>query len=298
VSDLVSSDGTPAAGRIIWLASYPKSGNTWFRVFLTTLRGNPDAAVNINDLDSTPIASSRGIFDELTGIESSDLTPDEIDQLRPELYRQIAAEVEETQFMKVHDAFTEVAPGLPLFPASATRRALYFIRNPLDVAVSFAYHSGHGFDKMIARMANHKNAFGTKPRQLHCQLRQKLLSWSEHVLSWVEGTGFDVRVVRFEDMKRKPLETFEDAVRFCELPHSRTQVERAIEFTAFDKLRKQEEKDGFSERSPEAEFFFRKGEIGSWRQELNREQVARIIHDHGPVMRRFGYLDENGDVLT
>ena len=70
---------------IIWLASYPKSGNTWFRVFLTNLRGEEDGPAQINKLGSTPIASARGIFDDEAGIEASDLTPDEIDRLRPEI---------------------------------------------------------------------------------------------------------------------------------------------------------------------------------------------------------------------
>jgi len=48
---------------IIYLASYPKSGNTWFRVFLTNLRGEKDGPAQINRLDSTPIASARGTFD-------------------------------------------------------------------------------------------------------------------------------------------------------------------------------------------------------------------------------------------
>ena len=72
---------------IIWLASYPKSGNTWFRVFLTNLLRDADTPASINELESTPIASARGIFDNNIGFEASDLTADEIDRLRPELYR-------------------------------------------------------------------------------------------------------------------------------------------------------------------------------------------------------------------
>ena len=89
---------------IIWLASYPKSGNTWFRVFLTNLRGEEGGPADINKLRSTPIASARGIFDDEAGVEASDLTPDEIDRLRPEIYMHLHKQAEETLFMKVHDA--------------------------------------------------------------------------------------------------------------------------------------------------------------------------------------------------
>ena len=63
---------------IIWLASYPKSGNTWFRVFLTNLLSDSDTPANINDLTETSISSSRKLFDDYTGLSSADLTFEEI----------------------------------------------------------------------------------------------------------------------------------------------------------------------------------------------------------------------------
>ena len=108
-------------GNIIWLASYPKSGNTWFRIFLTNLRGDNDQPADINDLDCTPIASARESFDDEVGIEASDLTPDEIDRLRPAVYETLAAHADEPLFMKVHDAYTLVDGASPLFPKTATR---------------------------------------------------------------------------------------------------------------------------------------------------------------------------------
>ena len=129
-------------GGIIWLASYPKSGNTWLRVFLANLRGDLELPVEINEFDFAPIASRRRIFDEETGIEASDLTSYEIDRLRPEVYEQLAAKADEILFMKVHDAYTTNDRKLPLFPEKATVGTIYIIRNPMDVAISFPHHSG------------------------------------------------------------------------------------------------------------------------------------------------------------
>ena len=114
---------------IIWLASYPKSGNTWFRVFLTNLLSNSDIPANINDLTETSISSSRKIFDEYTGLSSSDLTFSEIDSLRPEVYRMQSAESDELLFKKVHDKYYLTERGEPLFPTEITRGAIYFIPN-------------------------------------------------------------------------------------------------------------------------------------------------------------------------
>ncbi|MDD2764279.1 MAG: sulfotransferase domain-containing protein [Opitutaceae bacterium] len=281
---------------IVWLASYPKSGNTWFRTFLTNFLRNGDAPADINKLEGGPIASARRPFDEAVGYDSGEMTPDEIDRLRPEVYLYQAREAKETMYCKVHDAYTVLPDGRPLIPPESTACVLYFIRNPLDVAVSFAHHSGHDrFDRTIRQMGTAEHSFCATDATETNQLRQKLLTWSQHVLSWVDAPAMRVTVVRYEDMKLRPEDTFGSAVRFVGLPADPARVRKAIEFSRFEEMRKQEEKDGFGEKMPRAKSFFRKGEIGSWRGSLTPGQAAKIIADHGDVMRRFGYLDEKGD---
>lgn len=282
---------------IIWLASYPKSGNTWFRVFLSNLLQDGETPAHINELEKTPIASARGIFDEEIGFEASDLTADEIDALRPELYTHLAETAEEQLFMKIHDAYTFLKDGRPLIPQDATRCALYFIRNPLDVAVSFAHHNGTDYSKSVDAMAQEDYALCGKSGRLFNQLRQKLLSWSHHVLSWVDLAPFPVCVCRYEDMKQEPLDTFTKAVGFAGLKQNRDNIQKALEFSSFEVMQKQEQTDGFKEKSPSSRSFFRKGKIGSWREELTEEQARQIIQDHRDVMRRFGYLSDKGGVI-
>ncbi|MCP5028332.1 MAG: sulfotransferase domain-containing protein, partial [Actinomycetia bacterium] len=81
---------------IVWLASYPKSGNTWFRTFLANLLRDDEDPVDINELRTGSIASARNPFDIHTGLEASDLTQDEIDLLRPGVYRRMAEMAEHT----------------------------------------------------------------------------------------------------------------------------------------------------------------------------------------------------------
>ena len=217
--------------------------------------------------------------------------------MRPELYRYLVEDTEAPLFMKTHDAYTDVAVNTPLIPAEATGGALYFIRNPLDVAVSFAHHSGWNYDTSISRMSKDTFTFCGRPDRLQNQLRQKLLSWSGHVLSWMDRAPFPVCPLCYEDMKMRPLETFTRAVRFADLPHSEEQILKALKFSSFEVVKQQEEEGGFREKSPEANRFFRKGETGSWREALSESQVRRVVHDHRQVMRRFGYLDENDDMV-
>lgn len=283
--------------KIIWLASYPKSGNTWMRTFLTNYWRDADEPVDINSLAGGPIASARGVFDDFVGVEASDLTPEEIERLRPYVYEQMAENSEETLFLKVHDAFTYTPEGIPLLSKKATRGALYLVRNPLDVAVSFAHHSNRPVGKMIPKMADSTFAFVNNPNRLHNQLVQKLLTWGEHALSWVDEPDLNVLVVRYEDMKMKTEETFSQVVKFCGLDFDEERLQKALRFSSFDVLQAQEKEHGFGEKMPTSESFFRKGRTGSWREKLTEEQAAQLIHDHREVMQRFGYLTDDGDVV-
>ena len=279
--------------KIIWLASYPKSGNTWFRVFLANLREAKDTPVEINGLNTAFFASARNLFDEATGLESSDLTLEEIERLRPEIYHYLAEQADEDLFLKIHDAYTDTNENSPMFPKSATRCAIYFLRNPLDVAVSFAHHSGWDFDTAIAKMACNETCLCDDQMKPYNQLRQKLLSWSNHVKSWTEKPEFDVCPIRYEDMQMDPLNTFKRALDFAGLSYNARDVEKALELSSFEELQKQEKEKGFNEKDPNTILFFRKGKIAAWREELNERQVRRILRDHEEVMLRFGYLDHN-----
>ena len=277
--------------RIVWLASYPKSGNTWFRAFLTNYRRDAGLPVSINDLLGSPIASARQPFDEMLGYDSGELTPEEIDVLRPDFYRQPASAARETIFYKVHDAYTRLSDGRPLLPTEPTIAALYFIRDPRDVAVSFAHHAGESnCQRRIEMMGDPHCALGAVDATESLQLRQRLLSWSQHVQSWVDEAECPVHVMRFEDMKQRPVETFGAAVRFLGWEDDEDRVRRAVEFRRFEEMQRQEGRTGFTEKLPRAKSFFRTGETGTWRSKLSPAQVARLISDHGAVMRRFGYL--------
>src|SRR5438105_4789062 len=139
-------------GEIVWLASYPKSGNTWVRVFLTNYLRDGSEPADINDLDGAPIASDRNRFDELSGVESSDLTADEVARYRAAVYRAFAAETEGLLFVKVHDAHRDPDCSEELFPAEVTRHVVYIIRNPLDLTVSLAHHFGISIDETLDRV--------------------------------------------------------------------------------------------------------------------------------------------------
>lgn len=275
---------------IVWLASYPKSGNTWFRTFLANLLHGGDQPVDINALDTTSFAA-RLSYDRALGWESSDLTEAEVQSARLAVQDVIARE--EDAVFKVHEAFSDPRDGQPLFSMPATRAVLYFLRHPLDVAVSFSHHRGKDLDNTISRMNNPVAVMAGKPDEMDLQLPQPLGSWSGHVCSWVDAPGLPVHVLRYEDMLARPQEVFTAACRFAGFPDDPARVARALEHSRFEALQQQEQARGFREAHG-GSAFFRKGQAGAWREVLSQAQVTAIVQAHGDAMRRFGYLNADG----
>jgi sulfotransferase family protein len=283
-------DAVAAATGIVWLASYPKSGNTWFRIFVANLlRQGPDPA-NIAELGTGPIASSRRLFDEAVGYSSADLGSEAVGRLRPLVYDEMAAASDTTLLVKIHDAYAPNADGRPLVSTKATRGCIYFIRDPLDVCVSFAHHLGISMEDALEAMCDESLTLADPPDRLERQLPQQLLSWRRHVLSWVDEAPFPVLVVRYEDMHASPLATFAEATEFAGLRYPENLVEEAIRKSEFSGLQRQEALHGFAERFPKGNSFFRKGVVGSWRDELTPDQATRLARSQRDVMRRFGYV--------
>lgn len=278
-------------GKILWLASYVKSGNTWFRAFLTALFYGD--TFDVNNLFIDNIFSDRYIFDELTSINSRLLTHKEILQYRPELYDYYAHHVEadRLKFLKIHDKLSSDAP--PFINPSNTLASIYILRNPLSVAPSLAKHLNKSIDYAIAMM-NDPNA-GLGPQYFKglntiSQFDQPWGTWGQHVTSWANNQLAPTYVIRYEDLKEKPLESFSGILKQVGFDFPLPQIEAAIEATQFEKLKQQEIERGFTEKPIHPNKFFRSGKVDGWKEELTLKQQETIIKHHQIVMEQFGYL--------
>jgi aryl sulfotransferase len=290
--------------RTIWLASYPKSGNTWFRMLVANLSAKDGKPADINDLpERGGIASARGQFDHLLLIDSGLLTHEETDCLRPRVYEELARGAEDDEydkpqdalpvrFVKVHDAYTVTPKGEPLLAGrGGADGAIVIVRDPRDIAPSLANHNDSSIDAAIAFMNDHHAGFCMKRNRQHSQLRQQMPGWSGHIASWLDQADIPVHLVRYEDIQADAFGTFRQALDFAGRPVSVEDIQRAVGFADFAELRRQEQDVGFREtlRPHLGRTFFRRGEVGGWRDELSAEQVARIEATHAPMMRRLGY---------
>jgi hypothetical protein len=96
--------------------------------------------------------------------------------------------------------------------------------------------------------------------------------------------------MRYEDMLAEPHKTFGALARHLLFKPTESELADAIDRSSFERLREQEEKEGFRERPEVAERFFRDGRAEQWKEVLTPKQIQRIVDAHGEQMKRFGYL--------
>ncbi len=275
----------------VWLASYPKSGNTWMRIALIALRDG-GGAVDLNGMINNIgiLLAMRHRLDMALDIDSSDLSPDEAWLLRPKVHGLIDTQGRQTTIWKIHDCWSRTADGEAMFPADATAAAIYLVRDPRDVAVSFAHHFKVDIDRAIAIMADRDYRVAAKASSFNFHLPQFYSSWSGHVASWLDESGLDPLVVRYEDMIDDFATVLRRTVDVLGWAFDDAAVQATVSATRFDRLREQESAGNFPEGLDDGRPFFRRGVAGGWRDTLTAAQTARIERDHREMMLRLGYL--------
>jgi Sulfotransferase domain len=266
-------------GKIVWLASYPKSGNTWVRAFLHNYIVNGQTPHSINSLVDFSVAECAGAF---FGQNTAGLSTQEVQKLRPAVHEQLTRLHDDLVFVKTHNAHLAVH-GVPLCSPSVTAGAVYIVRDPRDVALSYAAFARKEVDEIIDFMGETGAANASDARQVF----ELLGSWSEHALSWVASPKR--LLVRYEDLLNEPERYFARIIRFLgrgEVDNAR--LARAISFSGFNELAGQEAAGGYRAAGG-AEIFFRAGKAGQWRERLTAAQVNQIETAHGAVMQKFGY---------
>ena len=255
---------------IVWLASYPRSGSTWMRVFLNALyqvlfRPEP-AKIDLNrlsGLEASDLEIAR--YEALLGRRAADITRDMIAAARPNVQMKIAADAGGLVLVKTHNAMIDDR-GAPMINKRASAGGIYVLRNPLDCAVSLAEFRGIPIDQAIADMATPGFAnYGTGKVGL---LDLRLLVGKRRQLDGGEQRADPCRPLRGHPGEAE--ETFGGVAAHLGFAPRPEQLARAIELASFQNLQNSEKRHGFSERPQDSALFFREGRAGQWRDRLTR----------------------------
>lgn len=264
---------------ITWLASYPKSGNTWIRMLFNAYFDNGN--LEINRLTWGRGDNSPYFYQAVSPRPIDTLTREEIVYLRPAaLMHLIEATGQKPMLVKTHHARASIN-DIPLIPDKLTKRTFYIVRDPRAVAVSYAKHMAIDIDAAIAQMRDYQWTIGNDERFFHT-----LSTWSRHVQTWLDCDDFPVHLVKYENLINDPAHVLRgmlERIGFEDIDDQR--IIRAVEACSLSNLQAQEAKHGFEESPRDMHFF---GGT-DWRNVLSNEQVDQIEHDHGHVMRELGY---------
>jgi hypothetical protein len=259
------------ARKIVWIVSYPKSGNTWVRFLVCNLVfGVQDSAAALNRLAPD--------IHELPTVPDPPAEP---------------------VLVKTHFPFSAT---LPL--AACTAGAIYVVRHPADVMLSNFHYSrrdGSQTSTGKAALAQYVDAYLAAhggPRWLELGMG----AWDDHVRSWLATRHpFPVLPVRYEDLQRDTLGVTRGLCAFLGLHRSTEQMARAAEGASFERLRQIEEQDIQGENvgifykpylrpSIDAGLrFMRAGKAGEAARLLSVEQQRRVQATFGPLIQELGY---------
>lgn len=267
--------------KIWWIASFPKSGNTLVRLFVNAYVTRFPLDINANFQYAT-IDQHSVLYQHVAAKPLDQLHPVEIAYLRPSALLHYCQLIDPRDAcFKTHNANIAI-DGIPLIPPRLTKQAVYLVRDPRDVAISYARHSGCSVDDTIDIMADN-NHVGNRDGPL----QDVILSWSSHVDSW-RRAKFPVMVVRFEDLVSDTEAAFRrilPGLGFRNIDESAFRF--ALEQTRFENLQRLELEGDFREAKHDR--FFRSGQTRQWEGVLTAEQVAQIEGNHRHSMEAMGY---------
>ena len=236
----------------IFIVGYPKSGNTWFQ--------NLVCSVNF------------GVHPEFT--------PDKLIQdLVPDVHAQSYYKRYEAQtFFKTHH-----------LPREEHRRVIYLLRDGRDVMVSY-FHFKNALRDINNTLRGNKNALSGNTINLFEFIRDQgnllPLKWHEHVEAWLSNPYHaEIITIKYEDLKTNPLHEMK---RFCEFVHldrSEEFIRGAIERCSFENMQRQERTAW-----PSDKLFVRRGEIGSFRDEMPPDALRLFLSEAGQTLLKVGYL--------
>lgn len=283
-------------GNIIWLASYPKSGNTWTRLFLTALmQGKPLTSLdNIKATDG--IGSGRSVIDYYLGMDSTEINQLKLQGYRSQINKLWSDEMEGPTLVKTHDS--PFHRGIRIITKAETKKVILIVRNPFDLTASYANHMSCSIEQAIMSLCDTGCRIAKTKRKYPAQVSQHIGSWSSYYNDWKNAFGEGLMVLKFEDLKKDPVLNFSKVVQFLEWDYTEEQISDAVVNSDFKKLKKLEEDGGFKEAAKNSKSFFRAGKTGNWKNEISKDQAEMLIDSHYSTLLELGYIDSDRNILV
>ena len=278
---------------IFWIASYPKSGNTYIRSFLSAYYFSKDGQFNFELLKNIKQFPTPEFFD--SNINNID------DAANNWIFAQRKIkEMKKIKMLKTHN-FLGSYKGKPFTTLDYSLGAIYVVRDPRNVITSLMNHFSLDVESALKFITDKEKGTSFKIEDDYSTYTF-LSDWSNHYKSWANSKNFRKLIIKYEDLEQNKYETFRDIVVFVNAVLNRTErvdrerLDNSIKSTNFNVLKNLEKNEGFgealySEKEKKVKSFFNLGFNNRWKKLLNENVQKQIEQSFETEMKELGYLD-------
>tara|TARA_B110000240_G_C13401294_1_gene411092 strand:- start:48 stop:884 length:837 start_codon:yes stop_codon:yes gene_type:complete len=277
---------------IIWIASYPKSGNTLLRSILASYFFSNDGNFEFNHLDYIKQFPAIEHFRKM-GIDLSN--ENEVFQNFIEAQKLINKENNKIKFIKTHSSLCKIN-NCNFTDLKNTLGVIYIVRDPRNVVTSFAHHYNLNVEQATDTLID-ETRWLIKTEKMY---KTFLGSWNVNYNSWKQ-LNERFMLVKYEDLVNKKKTTLIKIFKFIqtlnneELKIDMVKVNKVIKSTEFYKMKTLEQKQIFTESSIESDTgkrkaFFNLGPKNDWKKILDNKNKKKIETSFKKEMSELGYL--------
>ena len=275
---------------IIWIASYPKSGNTWIRSFLSSYIYTNNGTFNfnlLNKIDQFPLLkyyNKKKLYPKNLSEAAQDwVTAQQVINLDNKIH-----------FMKTHNAMCTIN-GNPFTNKENSLGAIYIVRDPRDILISYSNFLNMNYSETLNELTRNNNtSFLNDTVDTKNIVGSLIGSWSENFNSWEKYNLTKKIIIRYEDLISNPYETFLKIITYLNnlygLEINKKKIQMSIESTQFVNLQNLEKRNMFFEKSKNTKVFFREGKIKQWEKKLDIKIINKIKEKFSKEMIKLGYL--------
>ena len=278
---------------IVWLASYPKSGNTWVRIFISTLLySDKKPKVDINEKHLKQFPNKKyfeGLTNNITDLDEvakNSITAQEMINL-----------VSGIKFYKTHSAnWKNIEKNYYFTNYENSLGVIHIVRDPRNVITSILdYYNKENYQDALDFIKN-RGKIITSPNP-ETDIKEIILSWADHYNSW-KLFKKNYLLIKYEDLLLNPVKEFIKITNFLtsigNFKFDRKEILEIVENCKFEKFSKQEEVRGFAD-NPEQnkklnKKFFKLGPKNDWKNLLEPEIQSKIEEAFNNEMKELGYL--------
>ena len=278
---------------IIWISSYPKSGNTYLRSFLSAYYFSKNGEFNFNLLKNIKQFPNKNFFsNKLNSFEEA------VKNYVPA--QKNIFESKKANFLKTHNLLG-FYKGYPFTIPEYTLGAIYIVRDPRNVILSLMNHYSLSEKEALDFITDDNRDIHQDENDFAAY--SFLSSWAKHYTSWSTTKKYRKLLIKYEELKDNKYEIFRDIIVYVNTLLNRTErvnkekLKRAIESTEFNILKQKETKKGFVESAKDKKgkikIFFNKGFENDWKNSISSKSIKKIEAKFYNEMVNLGYIKKN-----